>query len=221
MCSKGSSRVFRHGSVKAFRKPVSACLMLFMGCSLMLSFAFAALPRRRKAPKKRTGTALVSALHGDQHDVITDGHAVAIDAMPSPGSLGLPEGPNCSSHEASSTAPVAHETGLQGSASGMKAGVSDPESANKLPADLTRKCSKLQDLHTQANSTIQGLRKKVKKLEGNIETFGKNMKFLNEDQIRPLPHDSNKRSATWSPRTVKQALQIKFSCRTSGYDVRL
>ncbi|KAH9384480.1 hypothetical protein HPB48_026488 [Haemaphysalis longicornis] len=161
------------------------------------------LPRRRKAPKERTGTALVSALHGDQHDVITDGHAVAIDAMPSPGSLGLPEGQNCSSHEASSTAPVADETGLQGSASGMKAGVSDPESANKLLADLTRKCSKLQDLHTQANSTIQGLRKKVKKLEGNIETFGKNMKFLNEDQIRPLSRDSNKRS----PRTVKQAPQ--------------
>ncbi|KAH9384536.1 hypothetical protein HPB48_026544 [Haemaphysalis longicornis] len=44
------------------------------------------------------------------------------------------------------------------------------------------------------------------------------MKFLNEDQIRPLSRDSNKRSATWSPQTVKQALQIKFSCRTSGYE---
>ncbi|KAH9364129.1 hypothetical protein HPB48_010137 [Haemaphysalis longicornis] len=186
----------------------------------MLSFAFAALPRRRKAPKERTGTALVSALRGDQHDVITDGHAVAIDAMPSPGSLGLPEGQNCSSHEASSTAAVADETGLQGSASGMKAAVSDPQSANnscaelnELLADVTRKYSKLQDLHTQANATIQGLRKKVK-LEGNIETFGKNMKFLNEDRIHPLSRDSNK--ITWSSQTVKQALQIKLSCQTSG-----
>ncbi|XP_077550820.1 uncharacterized protein LOC144164188 [Haemaphysalis longicornis] len=132
-------------------------------------FSFRPLPRHRKAPKQRTGIALASALRGDQHDETTDGHAAAIDAMPSPGSLELPEGQNCSSHEASSVVPVADETGLQGSASGMKAGVSDPESANnscaelnKQLADLTRKYSELQELHTQANSTIQGLRKKVK-----------------------------------------------------------
>ncbi|KAH9384249.1 hypothetical protein HPB48_026242 [Haemaphysalis longicornis] len=43
------------------------------------------------------------------------------------------------------------------------------------------------------------------------------MKFLNQDQIQALSRDSNKGS-TWSPLTVKQVLQIKFSCRTSGYE---
>lgn len=95
-------------------------------------------------------------------------------------------------------APVADETGLQGSSSGVQAGVSDPESANnsraelnKQLADLTRKYSKLQELQTQANSTIQGFRKKVKKLESTIETLEKNMKFLNEDQIQALSRNSN------------------------------
>lgn len=115
------------------------------------------LPRHRKAPKEKTGTALVSAL--DRGDVTINGQAAAIGAMPSPGSLEPPEGQNCSSHEASSIAPVADETGLQGSSSGVQAGVSDPESANnsraelnKRLADLKRKYSELQELHTQANN---------------------------------------------------------------------
>lgn len=181
---------------KGIRKPVVACLMMFVGCSLMLSFGFAALPHHRKAPKERSGTALVSALDGG--DVTIDGQAAAIGAMPSPGSLEPPEGQNRSSHETSSIAPVADETGLQGSSSGVQAGVSDPESANnshaelnKQLADLTRKYSKLQELQTQANSTIQGFRKKVKKLESTIETLEKNMKFLNEDQIQALSRNSN------------------------------
>ncbi|XP_075743870.1 uncharacterized protein LOC142802727 isoform X2 [Rhipicephalus microplus] len=159
-------------------------------------FSFRPLPHHRKAPKERSGTALVSALDGG--DVTIDGQAAAIGAMPSPGSLEPPEGQNRSSHETSSIAPVADETGLQGSSSGVQAGVSDPESANnshaelnKQLADLTRKYSKLQELQTQANSTIQGFRKKVKKLESTIETLEKNMKFLNEDQIQALSRNSN------------------------------
>nr|XP_050038196.1 uncharacterized protein LOC126535352 isoform X1 [Dermacentor andersoni]XP_050042913.1 uncharacterized protein LOC126540168 isoform X1 [Dermacentor andersoni] len=187
-------------------------------------FSFRPLPRHRKAPKDRTGPAVLSALLEDQHDIATDDHEAAMDPMSSPGRFELTQGQNCSPHDASSSALVTDEAGLQVSASGMNAGASDLQSActscaelSKQLADLTRKYCELQELHTQANSTIQGLRKKVKKLEGNIETFGKNIKFLNEDQIQALSRNSNKGS-TWSPQSVKQALQIKFSCGTSGYE---
>nr|XP_054934332.1 uncharacterized protein LOC126545706 isoform X2 [Dermacentor andersoni] len=132
------------------------------------------LPRHRKAPKDRTGPAVLSALLEDQHDIATDDHEAAMDPMSSPGRFELTQGQNCSPHDASSSALVTDEAGLQVSASGMNAGASDLQSActscaelSKQLADLTRKYCELQELHTQANSTIQGLRKKVKKLEAS------------------------------------------------------
>nr|XP_050049619.2 peroxynitrite isomerase THAP4-like isoform X1 [Dermacentor andersoni] len=137
-------------------------------------FSFRPLPRHRKAPKDRTGPAVLSALLEDQHDIATDDHEAAMDPMSSPGRFELTQGQNCSPHDASSSALVTDEAGLQVSASGMNAGASDLQSActscaelSKQLADLTRKYCELQELHTQANSTIQGLRKKVKKLEAS------------------------------------------------------
>lgn len=189
----------------------------------MLSVGFAALPRHRKAPKQRTEPPVLVAMPEDQRDIATDGHAAAMDSMSSLDSFEMRQGQNCSPCDASSSASAEEKAALRVSAN-TTAEVSDLQSActscaelSKQLADLTRKYSELQEWHTQANSTIQGLRKKVKKLEGNIETFGKNMKFLNDDQIHALSRNTNKGS-TWSAQTVKQALQIKFSCGTSGYE---
>lgn len=48
-----------------------------------------------------------------------------------------------------------------------------------------------------------------------MELFGQRLKFLNDDQLQALGRQSNKGS-TWSAETIKQALQIKFSCGKTG-----
>ncbi|XP_075534045.1 uncharacterized protein LOC142567761 [Dermacentor variabilis] len=101
-------------------------------------FSFRPLPRHRKAPKDRTGPAVLSALLEDQHDIATDDHEAAMDPMSSPGRFELTQGQNCSPHDASSSALVTDEAGLQVSASGMNAGVSDLQSACTSCAELSK-----------------------------------------------------------------------------------
>lgn len=104
----------------------------------MISFVFAALPHHRKAPRDRTRPAVLLALPEDQHDIATDDHAAAMDSMSSPGSIELPQGQNCSPHDASSSALVADQAGLQVSVSEMNAGISDLQSACTSCAELSK-----------------------------------------------------------------------------------
>ncbi|XP_077485801.1 uncharacterized protein LOC144096796 [Amblyomma americanum] len=82
--------------------------------------------------------------------------------------------------------------------------------------DVRKNHRQLQEVHKKANLTINSLRKKVRKLKSAVEHFKKRIKFLNKDQVRALSRKSNKGSI-WSPQTIKQGLQLKFSCGKSGY----
>lgn len=164
----------------------------------MTCFCFAALPRHRKAPKERTGRVTVSVLPEDE-PIATGDTAAAIDTTLLQGSCGLPQEQQCNSPESSLIALEADEADFEGAATTVNARVPVPEAANssytelnKQLVNLTRKYNKLQELHTQANSTIHGLRGKVKKHESTIEAFRKNVKFLNDDQIQALSRSSNK-----------------------------
>lgn len=84
-------------------------------------------------------------------------------------------------------------------------------------ADVTCKYTDLQENHQKANGTIKSLKKKVKVLEKELQNLKSSMKFLNEDQLRALSRD-NTQGCTWSVNTIKQALQIKYACGTSGYE---
>ncbi|XP_077521077.1 uncharacterized protein LOC144132496 [Amblyomma americanum] len=82
--------------------------------------------------------------------------------------------------------------------------------------DVRKNHRQLQEVHKKANLTINSLKKKVRKLKSAVEHFKKRIKFLNKDQVRALSRKSNKGSI-WSPQTIKQGLQLKFSCGKSGY----
>ncbi|KAL1467150.1 hypothetical protein MTO96_026278 [Rhipicephalus appendiculatus] len=87
----------------------------------------------------------------------------------------------------------------------------------KQLADLTRKYTELQQHHASAKNTIQGLKKKVQKLESDATNISQNLKFLNDGQVRALSRSSSLGNS-WSPQTVKQGLQIKLACGTTGYE---
>lgn len=59
--------------------------------------------------------------------------------------------------------------------------------------------------------------KKVQKFESDATNISQNLKFLNEDQVRALSKSSSLGNS-WSADTVKQGLQIKFACGTTGYE---
>lgn len=96
-------------------------------------------------------------------------------------------------------------------------GACENRQLNKQLSDMDRKYSQLHQVHQKATSTIQALKKQVKNLESKMELFGQRLKFLNDDQLQALGRQSNKGS-TWSAETIKQALQIKFSCGKTGYE---
>lgn len=171
------------------------------------------LPEGECAATGDTATGTDSGLSGGERIATGD----MADLVPSAGSFDLHEEQRCDSPDSSLDGLEGDSADLQGLAATLNGEVSDLQVASMSYADMTRKYSKLQELHKRARSTITCLRNKVKRLEGTIETFGKTLKFLNEDQIQMLLHQSSKRH-TWSPRTVKQALQIKSSCGTSGYE---
>lgn len=87
----------------------------------------------------------------------------------------------------------------------------------KQLADIERKYATLREHHSITTNTIQNLRKQVHKLESKAENFERNIRFLNADQVCALSKNSTQ-GHTWSVETVKQGLQIKFACGTTGYE---
>ncbi|XP_072145524.1 uncharacterized protein [Dermacentor andersoni] len=104
-----------------------------------------------------------------------------------------------------------------GEPSGTQTASSYSAELKKQLADITRKYTDLQDHHAAARNSIKGLKNQVQRLESEIRNFSKNVKFLDEDQLRALSR-SNNRGNSWTPETVKQGLQIKFACGTTGYE---
>ncbi|KAH7949092.1 hypothetical protein HPB49_005101 [Dermacentor silvarum] len=88
---------------------------------------------------------------------------------------------------------------------------------NKQLQDMKGKYAKLREVHSKASAKTKSIKKKLQKLEYTSGILRKKLKFLNEDQMRALSRNSN-RGATWSSKTIKQALQIKFASGTSGYE---
>nr|XP_037288828.1 uncharacterized protein LOC119181689 [Rhipicephalus microplus] len=88
---------------------------------------------------------------------------------------------------------------------------------NKQLQDMKAKYAKLREDHSKASAKTNSIKKKLQKLEYASGILRKKLKFLNEDQMRALSRNSN-RGTTWSSKTIKQALQIKFASGTTGYE---
>lgn len=59
--------------------------------------------------------------------------------------------------------------------------------------------------------------RRIRELQQKNENFEGNLKMLfNEDQLASLTRTSN-RGSKWSEATIKKALQLHFSCGTTGY----
>lgn len=86
----------------------------------------------------------------------------------------------------------------------------------KKIADLTAAYSKLKEHHDKSKNNVRNLQTQLRKLQKEATDFSRNMKFLNEDQICALSR--NNLGHPWSAQTVKQGLQIKFACGTTGYE---
>lgn len=85
----------------------------------------------------------------------------------------------------------------------------------------------LQKKDTALNVQLLRCKKKLKKqakrskgLQKNISALTSNLKFLNEDQKSAL-HKLSRNGCVWSAETVKKALQLKFACGLTRYDVLL
>lgn len=171
------------------------------------------LPEGECSATGDTATGTDSVLSGGERIATGD----MADSVPLAGSFDLHEEQRCDWPDSSLDGLEADSADPQWPATTLNSKASDLQATSMSYADMTRKYGKLQELHKRARSTITCLRNKLKRLEGKIETFGKNLKFLNEDQIQMLSCQGNKRH-TWSPQTIKQALQIKSSCGISGYE---
>ncbi|XP_049524035.1 uncharacterized protein LOC125945789 [Dermacentor silvarum] len=95
------------------------------------------------------------------------------------------------------------------------------------PSELIKKLQDLQKKNTALNFQLLHCKKKLKKqtkcskrLQENVSALTSNLKFLNEDQKSAL-HKRSRKGCVWSAETVKKALQLKFACGSTGYDVLL
>ncbi|XP_075748256.1 uncharacterized protein LOC142814162 [Rhipicephalus microplus] len=201
-------------------------------------FSFRPLPKERRPPKERT----VSAPSGGETSKSAPG------LRPSPATVEIPrEAPlshafhesslegmsrygldamelsdatvKLSANSSDSHSGEANDAAIEtsnGTGETSNAMVESAELKKKL-ADLTRKYTELQQHHATAKNTIQSLKKNVLKLESDATNISRNLKFLNDDQVRALSRSSSL-GKFWSPHNIKQGLQIKFACGTTGYE---
>ncbi|XP_075752306.1 uncharacterized protein LOC142818019 [Rhipicephalus microplus] len=184
-------------------------------------FPFRGLPPQRKAPKDRAGPAVLpdacQETRGDNSTAIncTPLTSAQANLNSRTDSLGAQQPQSCNSQTPDSVPHIMEREEVVISADAPD-GARENKQLNKQLSDMGRKYTQLHQVHRKATSTIQALKKQVKKLETKMELFGQRLKFLNDDQLQALGRQSNKGS-TWSAETIKQALQIKFSCGKTGY----
>lgn len=175
-------------------------------------------PKQRKPPKERT------LLEPTSTNEEVDYPSEEAHATRETGEM-LLEPTRTASQETSSDnlqldSPGALNGGLPNSANESLAASDtqrDCAELKKQLADVERRYAMLQEHHTNAKNAIQNLKKQVRKLESKADNFAKNSGFLNADQISALSKTSTQ-GHTWSVETVKQGLQIKFACGTTGYE---
>lgn len=69
----------------------------------------------------------------------------------------------------------------------------------------------------ELESQCRGEKRKVRKLEEEKQVFFRNLiAVFNQDQLASLTRVSN-RGSKWSEETIKKALQLHFSCGSTGY----
>ncbi|XP_077485470.1 uncharacterized protein LOC144095680 [Amblyomma americanum] len=165
---------------------------------------FRVAPRKRKPPRDRTQPVPTSVneevKNPSTHMVPQDTSSVNLQVNRSD-----VESLNVGSPSSTDETPTASET------------QTDSAELKKQLVDMERKYATLQEHHTIAKNTIQNLEKQVQKHESKADNFAKNTRFLNADQISALSKNSTQ-GHTWSAETVKQGLQIKFVCGTTGYE---
>ncbi|XP_064461628.1 uncharacterized protein LOC135371568 isoform X2 [Ornithodoros turicata] len=87
---------------------------------------------------------------------------------------------------------------------------SHPEAA---AGDQQRLLQRIAELERQCRRE----KKKVRKLQEEKQKFSENLSSVfNEDQLASLSRSSN-RGSKWSEETIKKALQLHFSCGSTGY----
>lgn len=87
----------------------------------------------------------------------------------------------------------------------------------KALRDVLKKYSSLQEHHVNARKQIRTLKSQLKCVQQQLQAL-KEPKFLADDQKKVLAKQ-NSRGMTWSMATIKQALQVKFACGTTGYEL--
>ncbi|XP_075724946.1 uncharacterized protein LOC142767345 [Rhipicephalus microplus] len=194
-------------------------------------FTFKPLPKERKPPKERTVPAPSSNETNKSPPGLRQYPAAVKTTLETPQNHAVPEstrqGTSCYGHdtmevddavvELSANTSDADSREVNAAAGETSNSTAESAELKKKLADLTRKYSELQQHHDTAKNTISGLKKKVQKLETEATNISQNMKFLNDDQVRALSRSSSLGNS-WSPHTVKQGLQIKFACGTTGYE---
>lgn len=119
--------------------------------------------------------------------------------------------------------PVSENTEPHGNEDPMDCEVAQPsedlEYAELLKKyeDLNTQHKTLQENNRKSTHSTQKLKQKIQTLNEEFQRLQENIRFLNEDQIRSLSRENNF-GHTWSTGTIKQALQIKYACGTSGYE---
>lgn len=71
-----------------------------------------------------------------------------------------------------------------------------------------------------AKKKAQTTKRKNRKLESDLSALTRNLNFLNEDQKEAL-RKLKRRGCVWKAATIEKALQLKFACGSTGYDVIL
>ncbi|KAG0415029.1 hypothetical protein HPB47_007803 [Ixodes persulcatus] len=87
----------------------------------------------------------------------------------------------------------------------------------KALCDVLKKYSSLQEHPVNARKQIPTLKSELKSAQQQLQAL-KEPKFLADDQRKVLAKQ-NSRGMTWSMATIKQALQVKFACGTTGYEL--
>ncbi|XP_077490812.1 uncharacterized protein LOC144101512 [Amblyomma americanum] len=182
-------------------------------------FSFRVAPRNRKPPRDRTQLVPISA--NEEVNNPAEGLHIASEADL------LPDSTEMVSRDTSSVNLQVDSLDVESSNVGSPSSTDETPTASgtqtdcaelrKQLVDMERKYATLQEHHTIANKTIQKLKKQVQKHESMADNFAKNTRFLNADQISAISKNSTQ-GHTWSAETVKQGLQIKFACGTTGYE---
>ncbi|XP_065280812.1 THAP domain-containing protein 1-like [Dermacentor albipictus] len=88
----------------------------------------------------------------------------------------------------------------------------------KALRDMQKKNSQLKESLSVAKKKMRTATRQAAKLETKVTMLTANLNYLNEDQKTALERQ-DRTCRTWSADTVKKALQLKFACGGTGYDL--